>query len=179
MKFISRNLNYRYTIKHAMPAEPLTGRSAEPGIHVRFVNGIATINDESVIEALMKSDKYGSDFISGEDVNVTNKATFTEGNMEPEHEVGEVKYGYVEKTHNPKPAVLLDKDRQKSLDRMIEEKATEIAMKMAPEMAKKILESMAQQSSEKKVSEASKKMGRPKKKQTEEESAEIVNEDKE
>jgi hypothetical protein len=157
MKFISRNVNYRYTIKHSMPAEPLTGRSAEPGIHVRFVNGIAIINDENVIKALKSSENYGRDFISAEEKDDALNGGFIETKgLEPEHDLQVVTNGRIEKTLNTKPVSVLDKDRQKKLDKMIEDKAMAIAEKMAPAMAKKILESLVSANDKKAV-------GRPKK----------------
>jgi len=140
MKFISRNTNYRLTLKHAMPAEPLTGRSSDPGIHVKFVNGTANVNDESVIKMLLASDKYGIDFVSSEDVEV-NSDSFTETNgIEPEHDLQQIQYGHVTNSLNPKPLLSgLDKDKKKAIDAMIKEQATKLAIEMAPEMAKKII----------------------------------------
>jgi len=120
-------------LRHGIPAEPITGRHAVPGLYVKFENGLVDVHDQETIELLESHKGFGSDFIR------EDKDPFERRSVEPEHSIQEIKYGQVEKELNPKKGVKISPEVKKYLGTV----ATEMAKGMAKEMVKDILSEIA------------------------------------
>lgn len=132
MKFVSRSSNYRVVLRHGQSAEPLTGRAAVPGIHIKFENGMVNIDSdmgdftkEEVCKMMLKHPAYQKgDFIlaDGEiDPYADNRDL-----VEPVHNIMELEHGSVSKNINPKPKLVLTNEHKK----LLKEMATQIAKEM-------------------------------------------------
>ena len=142
-KFISKNSNYRIILKHGVPAEPMTGRSAVPAVWVKFQNGIAVVNDNALCDLMLQHPGFGRDFILSED-NGSDPYAKTRSDIEPEHNITNIEYGHVGVNLNPKPRFVLPKDKQIELENYIAEEAKKLATKMAPTLAKELLKNLAE-----------------------------------
>lgn len=137
MKFFSKQNNYRVVLRPGMPREPLTGREAVPGIHVKFEGGVATVNNDEHIEMMMRHPAYGVDYIAEDSEDLKSFNGFKK-DTEPIHTVAEVKYGNVENIKNPKPiGIAKDPNKMKEIQ--------DIAMKITAEMLAKKEEDMKKQ----------------------------------
>jgi len=116
-KFISRSTNYRVTLKHGIPAEPLTGRNATPGIYAKFEDGILTTTDEEMAGMLTKHAGYGSDYLLSEDSE--GKDPFLRNNIgEPDHDITEIEHGSIGKSLNPKSKIKITPETKKAIEEM-------------------------------------------------------------
>lgn len=115
-----------------MSAEPLAGKSAVPGLYVRFEDGLATVDDPELIKLMMNHAAYGSDFtkIAEEEEAIWNAKPV---NSEPEHSMMNIEYGHPGKEQNPKGPVPLNPELQK----YITDLATKIALQIIKEKDKK------------------------------------------
>ena len=129
MKFISKNSNYGVVLRHGMPAEPLTGRAAVPGLYARFSDGKFETNDEDMIKLLLNHVGFNSDYISGEEDKVDPYAD-NRSEMEPEHDLVDIKYGSVVGNKNPKPKLVLNREQKKLLEEIAQNRAIEILKEM-------------------------------------------------
>jgi hypothetical protein len=154
MRFISKNANLRVVLKPGMPAEPMTGRAATPGLYARFEDGVLESNNAEFLEILMTTEKgYGSDFILADNVLPD---PFIRTSSEPEHDIMEIKYGHVEKCLNPRPQITITPEMKKAIENM----AVSMAKEMAPKMAMELLHNLKEQT-EKNVGEKSAKISEP------------------
>ena len=133
-KFISKNANLRVVLKHGIPAEPLTGRQAVPGLYVKFENGIVNIDDEDTVKLMIGHSAFNQDFILVEEGQI-DPYLIQRREKEPEHNLTEIEYGHVGKTATPKSPVKLTSEQE----RLLKEMAIKIANQIAPEIAKKML----------------------------------------
>lgn len=138
MKFHSKNINLRIILKPGLPAEPLTGRAAQPGLHVKFENGVVTVNDPNTAKLMKQHPGFGRDFVDVDEAGVDPYAAQRATSMEPEHDQIEIKHGGIGKNLNPKPRMRMTADQKRALAQM----AMEMAMEMAPKMAKEMLDKM-------------------------------------
>lgn len=138
MKFVSKMSNYRVILQHSVPAEPITGRLATPGLWVKFENGVADVRDEKIIEMMKRHPVFGSDFIIMEE---EQKDPFEDmrNSVEPDHNITEIKYGHVDGTTNPRPALNVNKETKRMLMDMAKDMATEMAPALAKQMLKEVL----------------------------------------
>lgn len=136
--------NYRVVLQHSIPAEPITGRQATPGIWAKFENGIADVRDERSVEMMLKHPAFGIDFVVMEDEKKDPYLDLRDS-IEPEHNITEIKYGHVEGSVNPKPAIAVNRETKKVLMDMAKGMAKEMAAEMAPDMAKKMLKEVLSQ----------------------------------
>lgn len=152
MRFISKNSNLRVVLSPGLPAEPLAGRLAVPGINVKFLNGVADVSDADMISKMLAHPGFNSDFISAEDIHGEFKdpyAQFRE-EMEPAHVISEVKYGQLEKSiATPKKLKV-----PPEIESLLNSKALEIARALLPEMIKETLAGLAGASKEASVKTA-------------------------
>jgi len=148
MKFISKFANYRVVLRHGQPAEPLTGRSAVPGLYIKFENGIVDVINEEYCKLMREHEKFGSDFIlaDGEVDPYANRR----GSSEPPHTLTQIEYGHVGKAINPNPPIQLSADKKKLLEKMAIDMAKEMAKPMAKEMAKDLLREVLAEAEKKK-----------------------------
>jgi hypothetical protein len=156
MKFVSKSGNYRLILDRGIPAEPITGRNAVPGLSVKFEDGIAMVTDDSIIKRMLDHPSFNRDFIRVED-NDNDPFSARRRAIEPEHDVTNIEYGHVGKNMNPRPPMVLTPEAKKILTDM----AMDMAKKMAPTLAFELLKTMKEENDMKPV----KKVGRPKKAQ--------------
>lgn len=100
MRFVSKNSNLTIVLVPGIPAQPLSGLAAKPGLYVRFKGGVVEVKDEETIEKMKAHSAYNRDYIAVED-GATVIDPFADSRTEPEpaHHTAEIKYGHVE---NPK-----------------------------------------------------------------------------
>lgn len=140
MKFISKNANLRIVLRHSMPAEPITGRLAVPGLYIKFENGIANVNNEEHITMMLVHSGFDSDFIQvKEEQSDPYKSIRRES--EPDHMITEFENGRAEKLKGSSHNVRLDPKLKNAAVSM----AKEMAKEMAPQLAKDMLLEMAKQ----------------------------------
>lgn len=130
--------NYRVILQHSIPAEPITGRMAVPGLWVKFENGAAEVKDEKVIELMKAHRLFGSDFVIVEDVQVDPYEDMR-NSVEPDHNITEIKYGHVESSTSPRQAIAVTKETKRALMGMAQDMAKEMAPAMAKEMLREVL----------------------------------------
>lgn len=122
-KFVSSNTNYRIVLKNGIPAEPLTGRNATPGIYAKFEDGELVVKDEELANMLINREEFGSDFILSEDEGKTDMPFKRHRSSEPEHDMIELKHGSIGKNLNPKSPVKLTPETMKALEKMASDMA--------------------------------------------------------
>jgi len=145
-RFISKNSNLRIVLKHGMPAEPITGRAAVPGLHVKFENGLVEISDEETYNLMMAHSGFNSDFILANEDDSVDPWRWQRREKEPQHNITELKYGHVEKTLTPKGHLDgLTVDKKKLFEKMVEDAAKKIAIPLAKEMTKKVIMEMQEE----------------------------------
>lgn len=180
MKFISKNANLRVVLKHGSPSEPITGRQAIPGLYVKFESGVANVKDEEMIALMLAHPGFEIDYIKADDEGMADPYAISRKQVEPEHDIMEVKYGHVEKNLNPRGPMTLSQETKNILMEMAKNMAKEMAPQMAKEMLKQaLLEKQSEDAVEATNPEAieetieesklkpipgKKKIGRPKKK---------------
>lgn len=147
MRFISKNSNLCIVLKHGMPAEPITGRLAVPALYVKFENGVVNVQDEDTQKLMLAHAGFNNDFISAEK-DETDPYAHVRKDMEPEHDITEIKHGGIGKNMNPKSSVTISPEQKKVMMDM----AKEMASTMAPKLAKDMLEELAKKAKEKEVS---------------------------
>jgi hypothetical protein len=125
MKFFSKQGNLRVVLKHGMPAEPLTGRNAIPGLYVRFENGVANVASEESIILLKNHPRFNYDFVS-EETKQSDPFLNTRADNEPRHIITEMKYGTAAGTTISPKNVQISPELQS----LINKKALEIAKNM-------------------------------------------------
>ena len=140
MKFISKNANLRIVLRHSMPAEPMTGRLAVPGLYIKFENGIVNVNNEEHIEMMLAHSGFDSDFIQVKEEQADPYKNIRREN-EPDHLITEFEHGRAEKLKGSSHNVRLDP----KLKNAAVEMAKEMAKEMAPQLAKDMLLEMARQ----------------------------------
>lgn len=80
-----------------LPAQPLSGIPAKPGIYIKFKSGIFDTKDEETIKQMMAHPGFNADFISvEEDARVKDPYASFREEEEPGHHIAEIKYGHVE-----------------------------------------------------------------------------------
>lgn len=139
MKFVSKNMNLRIVLSHGIPAEPMSGRNAVPGMYVKFEGGLADVKDEEMIKKMLNHSAFNSDFIAVEEDGRDPYADYR-AEKEPQHQITEIVYGHVGKTTGTKP--ILTADQKKALRPMAEEMAKEMFKEMAPTLMKEMLKTM-------------------------------------
>lgn len=146
MKFLSKSSNYRIILKQGQPAEPLTGRTAVPGIYIKFEDGVANIDQdmggiskEKICEMMLKHPAFISgDFIADKE-GAKDPYAETRKPVEPIHTTMELKHGSIDKVVNPKPKLDLTDDNKKLLKEMAAKMAKEMVKEMIPVLTEKIV----------------------------------------
>lgn len=133
MKFISKNLNLRLVLQPSMPAVPLAGQPAKNGVYVKFEGGVATIDNEEIVQKLLIHPAYNIDFVAVGSENqeqIAIAAERAQRAVEPEHEITQVQFGHIGQSLNPKPPVKLTPEVQEYLTKVAATMATEMFAKM-------------------------------------------------
>ena len=137
MKFVSKMSNYRVVLQHSIPAEPITGRNATPGIWVKFENGAAEVRDEATIQMLLNHRLYNTDFVVAEDEK--DPYADVRSSIEPDHAITKIEYGHVASSINPQSVPMVSKEMKRLVTNMAKEMAIEMAPGLAKEMLKEVL----------------------------------------
>ena len=162
-RFISKNANLRIVLKHGIQPEPITGRLAVPGLHVKFENGIVNVSDEETVELMMAHSGFNSDFILANEDNEVDPWKYQRREKEPKHNLTELKYGHVEKTITPKGHFDdMPVDKRILFEKMVEDTAKKIAVPLAKEMLKKVMEEAEEEISEDSPEDNSREAANPK-----------------
>lgn len=151
MKFFSKFSNHRIVLKPGLPGEPLLGRAPQPGIYVKFEDGVADVQDQEVIDMLLNNRNFGKTFVAEESAT-GDPFRDQRRDFEPEHDVTKIEFGRVAGNLNPKPKLAMSRE-QKAI---VTEMAKEMARQMAPELAKEMLLEMAAEQKAAKSEEANK-----------------------
>jgi len=139
MKFVSKNMNLRVVLRHAIPAEPMSGRNAVPGLYVKFESGFVEVKDEETIKLMLNHPGFNSDYIAVEESGKDPFADYRR-EKEPEHITTEIVYGHVGKTTGKK--TVLTPEQKKALRPMAEAMAKEMFKEMAPTMMQEMLKTL-------------------------------------
>lgn len=136
--FRSKYSNCQVTLRPSVAAEPLTGRSAVSGLHVRFKDGIAILDDsipreKEMLKLLMQKQNFGVDFILLDDGGVDPFADNRQP-VEPEHDITEIKHGAVGRSLNPKPKTVFTSEQKAFMKEQIAKEATILAKEIAKEI---------------------------------------------
>ena len=156
MKFISKSSNLLIVLRPGLSAQPLTGTPAVPTISVRFKDGVADVQNQELVDMMLKHPGFNSDFISADSVPVDPYAA-TRQSSEPSHVMTEIKFG------TPVNRIVGKGDNTKlspEVQKLIQDMAVEMAKKMLPSMVestiKGIVESHRESSDSKPVEEKNK-----------------------
>ena len=131
-----------------LPAQPLAGILAKPGLSVRFRDGMVEVKDEELIEKLKTHPGFNTDFILVED-GVKDPYASSREESEPVHHVAEIKYGHVEKKASSKRKVKLTPQMEKMINSLAMEKVKEILPSAVEMTIKKMAEVKAKEAPEK------------------------------
>jgi len=131
MKFFSKNSNLRIVLKHGIPAEPITGRSAVPGVYVRFEDGMVNVHDEEMIKSLKNHPRFNIDFVCDE--SQTDPFLVSRSDSEPQHIMGEVQYGGIVKRNVPQGKPKLSPE----LEKIVKEEARKMAKEILTDILNK------------------------------------------
>ena len=139
MKFISKSSNLLVVLRPGMSAQPLTGTPAVPALSVRFKDGISDIEEESLIDMMIKHPGFDSDFISSEDVSGRDPFASTRKSAEPAHVMTELKHGtpVSHKTEGGSKPQL-----KPEMMKIVSEMAKEMAKEMLPTMIEETLKTL-------------------------------------
>jgi hypothetical protein len=150
-KFISRSSNLLVVLKPGIPAQPITGTPPVPTVSVRFEDGMANVEDNSLVELMKSHPGFNGDFILATD-EAFDPYIGQRQATEPAHIVMEMVHGA------PATKIVTGKlgNVSPDVERLIREQAMEIAKNMLPQMVKATLEDLVSARQEaKKVEEES------------------------
>lgn len=150
MKFVSKSSNLCIILRPGIPGQPMTGTPPKPAVFVRFQDGIANVEDESLAEMMRAHPGFDSDFILAE-VEAPDPFAYLRTESEPVHSITEMKYGSPEKTYSSKPKnvglppeilKLVQDMADARMEAVLPVKAMELAKAMLPEMVKETLKQL-------------------------------------
>lgn len=141
MKFVSKNSNLRVMLKPGLPAQPMIGVPATPGISVKFSNGIVDVKEEEVIKMMLAHPGLDSDFIVVDD-EARDPFAYNREEIEPVHVIQKIKYGHVDGSDRSQRPVKIAPELQAYIDAQ----AMELARKMVPGMVDDVLKKFAEES---------------------------------
>jgi len=125
MKFVSKQINLMLTLKPALQREPLTGRPADPGIHVRFAQGLFSTDNDDLITALKNHPSFGYDFVQADSMSEEDMKRNLD-KVEPAHVITELKYGTPESVVGEKRMLKLTPEMERYVSILAEKKALDI-----------------------------------------------------
>ena len=125
------------------PANPLAGIASKPGLYIRFKNGIADVEDQEIIDKLLKHESLNGDFVCVEE-NAKDPYENVREDMEPPHVITEIKYGHAEGRKGSPRKIKLTPELSKMVNQLAMEKVKEIL----PDLVKATIQDMAKASKE-------------------------------
>jgi hypothetical protein len=140
MKFVSKNSNLRIVLRPGIPANQMSGIAGQPGVYVKFQDGVVEVKDEEMIKKMHDHPGFNIDFIavdeSGEDPFAANREE-----IEPIHVIQDIRYGHAEgKRISPHKKLKLDPQIQKLVDDLAAKKMNEALPKMVEMTIAKMME---------------------------------------
>lgn len=147
MRFVSKNSNLRVILKPGYPAEPITGRASDPGISVKFLDGMLEVNDEIIIDKLMASMACKVDFWPIAEGEWKDPFKSQREESEPGHIMTEFKYGRPDRTLSSAKKPKLSPE----IEKMLNERAIEIAKELLPGMMEQMIKMGIEKQQQKEV----------------------------
>jgi hypothetical protein len=92
MKFISKSSNLLIVLRPGTQAQPITGTLAVPTVSVRFKDGIAEVQQQELIDMMLRHPAFNGDFIAADNVP-TDPYAASRRSEEPAHTVTELMFG--------------------------------------------------------------------------------------
>ncbi len=134
MKFVSKSGNLCITLKPGIPASAITGTPNDPGLHIRFDNGMVTINEEKTIQMMKNHIGFNTDFF---EVNESTADPFESmrKDKEPAHVITEMNYGQPTKSYGSKQKADLSPEIKKMITEMARSMAVEMSKELVPKAA--------------------------------------------
>lgn len=132
MKFVSRATNLLIILKPSLSAVPLAGKLAEPGLSVRFEEGIAVVDRDDICEMMMQHRDFNRDFFiyqDGKDPFVNQR-----GLKEPAHQITELKFGTPVKSFGDKVVQPLTPEMRTFINDSIKNGIQEGMKKLIPDL---------------------------------------------
>lgn len=137
MKFISKSANLNIILRPGLPAQPITGTPPTPALSVRFQNGIASIDDQRMVDMMLAHPGFMTDFISAEEGAPDPFAAFRQ-ESEPQHMMTDIKHGSPQGRILSKGKLSLPPEVLK----LIQEQAASMAKEMLPSMVAETLKTL-------------------------------------
>jgi len=150
-QFVSKNSNYMVVLKNGIEGNRILGTQPISGIYIKFEGGIVTIKEDSIAEMLRQHPGFGAEFIEVKE-NEIDPFADTREEIEPAHNIAEVKYGHLEKASGTPPKVKMTPQMKK----FIEGEAVKMLpglLKENPEILKSIILDLAKEMKAKEVPE--------------------------
>ena len=135
MKFVSKFTNHRLVLRPGVPSEPITGRTAIPGLYVKFEQGMVDVKDPEMVDRMLKHPRFGADFILLKEDEI-DPYLETRKNIEPDHIITEMKYGHPDKVIGNKQTITLNKKQKEIFKEMVKDQAGAMAKEMLKELMK-------------------------------------------
>ena len=130
MKFVSKNANLRIVLRPGIPANQMSGIAGQPGVYVKFQDGVVEIKDEEMVKKMHDHPAFNLDFIAVDDDGEDPFAS-TREEIEPVHVIQDIRYGHAEgRRLSPNKKLKLDPQIQKLVDDLATKKMTEALPKM-------------------------------------------------
>lgn len=134
MKFVSKASNLRIILRPGIQSNHLTGTEAIPTLYVQFREGMANVEDEELITRMERHPGMNKDFIKVEEAEIDPYAS-TRVPVEPAHVLSDIENGRAVSRNNTPVAPA---KMPPAVQKMIEDKAKELAMGMLPELLETI-----------------------------------------
>lgn len=153
MKFISKNSNLRIVLRPGIQSNPLSGIAGQPGVYIKFQNGVVDIKDEEVIKQMTSHPAFNLDFIAVDD-NGEDPFSAQREEIEPVHIIQDIKYGHAEnKRLSPNRKTKLDPQIKKLVDELAMQEVKRLLPKMVEDTVKKIIDMGAEKAAKTKKDE--------------------------
>lgn len=151
MRFVSKNSNLMIVLTPGIPAQPLSGTPARPGLYIKFKGGICEIKDEETIKQMLAHPGCNADFIAVEETaKVQDPFSSNRSEEEPAHHIAELKYGHLE---SPKSTAKKQK-MTPEMKKLITSLASELAMEQLKAILPQAVEMAMKQKEAKKETKA-------------------------
>ena len=154
MKFISKNANLRVVLRPGIPANQMSGIAGQPGVYVKFQNGIVETQDEQIITQMKAHNGFNLDYIAV-DANGEDPFAAQREEIEPVHILQDIVYGHSEnKRMSPNRKVKLDPQIKKLVDELAMEQVKRLLPKMVEETVRKLADMQVEKNAAKAKAEA-------------------------
>jgi hypothetical protein len=166
MKFVSKNSNLRIVLRPGIPGNHLTGQVPQPGVYVKFQDGVVEIKDEDTINMMRLHPGYNLDFIEVEE-NISDPYASSRREIEPAHQISAINYGHVEKVASSQQKVRLPAEIEKAIKEQAVAMAQELVKQMLPSAVEETIKGLVEKHKDDKETgekvETEKPAGKPKK----------------